>query len=370
MKILKYIFLLLLLTAITVTVFLATQKGDFVIERSRIIKAPKTALFNYINEYKNWQDFGSWLVNNPETTVTFGETTSGKNGSFSWSNNDNQGDIKTLGVTKTDEIRQKLNYDGSLIDSQISFKDTIGGTKVTWKTKGKMSFYLKVYTTLNGGADKIIGTIYEKTLLNLDKILVFETNTYSIKVNGVVQKPETFYIRQTFTSEISKITRNARIVIPKLIEFSSANGIANNGKPFIIYHTFDTVAGLAKISVCLPINKEIFTSSGSDILTGKLEGFEAVKTTLNGDYSHRDEVITKTQQFINTEKLKAETSWSHLEVYTTSKQDVNSPSKWVTEFYYPLKAKVIPVANPVYNPKPTPEPEPQIAEPEQETSEF
>lgn len=370
MKILKYIFLLLLLTAVTVTVFLATQKGDFTIERSRVIKAPKTALFNYINDYKNWEDFGSWFVDNPETTIQLGETTSGKNGSLSWTNNDNQGDMKTLGITNTDEIRQKLNYDGSLIDSQISFKDTVGGTKVTWKTKGEMSFYLKVYTALNGGADKIIGTIYEKTLLNLDKILVFETNTYSIKVNGVVKKPEVFYIRQTFTTEIAKITRNARIVIPKLAEFSETNGIASNGKPFIIYHTYDIETGLAKISVCLPINKEIFTSSGSDILTGKLTAFEAVKTTINGDYSHREEAFTKTQQFITTEKLSPDTTWSHLEVYVMSKQDVKNPSKWITEIYYPLKEKVIPVARPVYRPKPTPEPEPQRAEPEQETSEF
>ena len=99
-------------------------------------------------------------------------------------------------------------------------------------------------------------------------------------MNGVVNKTATPYIKQTFTSEISKISKNARIVIPKLIEFSQNNGLTTNGKPFIIYHTYDTANGLAKISICLPTNKEIMTTSGSDILGGTLEGFEAVKTSL------------------------------------------------------------------------------------------
>jgi hypothetical protein len=35
--------------------------------------------------------------------------------------------------------------------------------------------------------------------------------------------------------------------------------------------------GLAKISICVPIKKEIFISPGSDIVSGKLEVSEGVK---------------------------------------------------------------------------------------------
>jgi hypothetical protein len=37
----------------------------------------------------------------------------------------------------------------------------------------------------------------------------------------------------------------------------------------IIYHTYDTVLGLAKISIALPIQSEIFLTAGSDINSGK-----------------------------------------------------------------------------------------------------
>ena len=55
--------------------------------------------------------------------------------------------------------------------------------------------------------------------------------------------------------------------------------------------------GLTKISICVPIKNEIFTSEGSDILSGKLEPFEAVKTTLTGDYSHSKKALDKTMQY-------------------------------------------------------------------------
>jgi effector-binding domain-containing protein len=240
-----------------------------------------------------------------------------------------------------------MNFDGSLADVSWVFKDTLGGTKVTWKSKGTMSFLFKIYSALNGGADKVIGTMYEKSLANLDKILVYETNTFDIKVDGVVKKPETFYISQSFTSEIAKITKNVRVVAPKLISFCEANGIEINGKPFVLYHTYDTTNGLAKISICLPIKKEIFTSAGSDISTGKLEPFEAVKTTLKGDYSHTKQAIEKAKAYINNQKLFPDLNWSHLEIYSVSKSEIPNPSKWVTEIYYPVKPKVVPVETPV-----------------------
>lgn len=343
MRILKYIFLLLLLSFVSLTVFVATQKGDFTVERSKVIKTQRVSLFNFVNDYRNWEDFSSWVTEDPSIHVVFPAKTSGVNASFSWTGNDGNGDVRTTAVTDAQNITQKMNFDGTLTDVSWVFKDTLGGTKVTWKSKGTMSFLFKIYSALNGGADKVIGTMYEKSLANLDKILVYETNTFDVKVDGVVKKLETFYINQSFTSEIGKIAKNVRVVVPQLTSFCEANGIETNGKPFVIYHTYDTTSGLAKISICVPIKKEIFTSSGSDILTGKLEPFEAVKTTLKGDYSHTKQAIEKSTAYINSQKIFPDLTWSHLEIYTISKAEIANPSKWVTEIYYPIKPKVVPV---------------------------
>ncbi|MRX38086.1 transcriptional regulator [Flavobacterium sp. LC2016-23] len=353
MKILKYLFLLALLSLVALTVFVATQKGDFSIERSKVINSPRTTVYNYVNDFRNFEDFESWSVEDPAMKMSFPAKTIGNGASFSWEGTEGIGKSVTLQTKDGESIHQKMTFNGTEADVNWTFKDTLAGkTKVTWKAKGTMSFMFKIYTALNGGSDNVIGTVYEKSLANIDKNLDYETKTYAIKVNGVVKKTETPYIRQTFTSEIQKINKNARVVIPKLIHFSETNGLSTTGKPFIIYHTYDTTNGLAKISICLPINKDISISAGSDILSGKLNGFEAVKTTLTGDYTHTAEAISKTTAFINREKIVPDLSWSHLEILTISKLDTKSQSKLMTEIYFPVKPKAVPVVDvPVYTPQ-------------------
>jgi effector-binding domain-containing protein len=379
MKILKYLFLLFLLSFVALTVFIATQKGDFSVERSKVINSPRTTVFNYINDFRNFEDYESLAVQNSTIRVSLSRKTFGNGAAVSWQGEEGSGSARILKSVEAEGIRQSLSFEGTEANIQWTFKDTLNGkTKVTWKAEGTMSFLFKIYTALNGGSDNIIGTISEKSLVNIDRNLVYENKTYAIKVNGLAKKQETFYIKQTFTSEISKIHKNAKAVIPKLTDFSKKNDLYLSGKPFIIYHTYNPTAGLAKISICLPISKEISISPGSDILAGKLNGFEAVKTTLTGDYVYLPKAISQSASFISAQNIIPELTWSHLEILTTSKLDVRKSSKLVTEIYFPVKPKVIPVESPVVTqpeqPKQVKEAQkaspPATTAPEEEESEF
>ena len=342
MRILKYIFLLLLLSLVALSIFMATQKSDFNVERSKFINSPKPAVYNYVNDYKNWGDFASWTVENTEIKISYPQKTIGTGASYSWEGKEGDGQMRTVFVKENDSISQKMDYNGTTAAVSWSFTDTVGGTKVSWKSNGKMSFFFKIYAALNGGVDKVIGTMYEKSLANLDKALDYEINTFSIKVNGLVKKSQSFYLSQTFTSEIAKINKNFKIVIPKLEAFCSKNNVETSGKPFVIYHTYDVISGLAKVSICIPIKNEIFTSAGSDLLSGKLAAFEGVQTTVIGDISHNKKGYDKTIQYLNKNQLTANPVFSHIEIYSTAKVDIKNPSKWVTEIYVPVQPKVVP----------------------------
>lgn len=371
MRILKYLFLLLLLSLVAISIFVATQKGDFTVERSQIINSSKANVFSYVNDLRNWEDFSSLLIEDPTIKINYSNKTIGPGASYTWQGKEGAGDLKTIFVKENDSIAQKMNYDGTSSSVFWKFKDTIGGTKVTWKTIGKMNFYMKVSTAFNGGIYRIIGKTYEKSLANLDKILDYEINTYKVKVDGLSKVATTFYLNQTFTSKITNVTKNSRIVFYKIIKFCNQNKIDLNGKPFIIYHNYDVTNDLTRISVCVPIKNQILTSSGSDILSGKLEGFDAVKTTMTGDYSHTKKAIEKTIAYSNTNVIELDKSFSHLEIFKTSRSENKSPSKWITEIYFPIKIKVVPVNTyiPVRKPEPAVVTEPAVNKPE-EQSEF
>jgi hypothetical protein len=350
MRILKYIFLLLLLSLFALTVFVSTQKGDFIVERSKIIKSTRYSLYNYVNDYRNWEDFGSWTKENKQIKITYPDKTIGVGSSYFWTSEKENGTIKTQFTKEYDSILQKMDYNGTISDVFWSFKDTTGGVKVTWKSKGKMSFALKIYSAMHGGVDNIIGTIYEKSLINLDKNLVSEINTFTINIDGIRKKLPTYYLHQTITCDNSKIIKNVGIIIPKILDFCKTNKIAISGKPFALYNKCDTINDLSNITIGIPIKTDIITSAGSDILSGKMEAFSCVKTTLTGDYKNYDKVVEKTQKYFKTNDLTHDLKFSHLEIYTISKTEEKNASKWVTTFYYPTMPKAIAPPK-VYKPK-------------------
>ena len=341
MRILKYLFLLLLLSIVALSIFVATQKGNFSVQRSKIINSPKSFLYNYVNDYKNWQDWNSMAVEDSLIKINLSQNTIGNGSTLSWEAESGDGDIQTTNTKENDSIFQKMNFNGNSADVVMSFKDTLGKTKVTWKAKGKMGFLFKVLTAFNGGAEKIFGLMIEKSLVNLDKKLDYEINTYSVKVNGSTNYAETFYLAQTFTSEFSKVGKNSGIVFSKITNFCQENNIAISGKPFVIYYTYDTTNELTKLSICIPIKDPIFISEGSDISSDTLKPFQAIKSTLTGDYSHTKKALDKTVAYFRSKYITPDTIFSHIEVYAIGKKEINNPSKWTTEIYYPIKQRVV-----------------------------
>lgn len=342
MQILKYLFLLLLLSVVATTIFVATQKGDFKIERSRVINSPKAAVYSYVNDYQNWPDFNTWMLDDESLAMSYPLNTIGNGASCSWKGDDGAGEIHTLKTLFNESITQKLNNNGTESEVNWHFKDTIGGTKVTWKTTGKLSFELKMYAVLKGGVEKNLGTIYDKSLKNLDKILDYETNTYSVKVVGEVRKTATYYISQTFSSKVTNIAKNSKIVFPKIIEYCTKNNIEMFGKPFIIYHLFDAKKETAKISFCIPIKNESNATTESGFSSGKLESFPAIKTVLKGDYSHLQKGVDQSIAYFTTKGITRDPKFSHIEVHTVGKNEIRQPSKWVTYLYTPIQPKKIP----------------------------
>ena len=245
-----------------------------------------------------------------------------------------------------------MNFNGNTAIVSMRFKDTLGGTKVSWKAKGEMGFMFKVLTAFNGGAGKVFSILFEKSLANLDKKLDYEINSFAVKVDGLVKKPEVFYLAQTFSSEFSKVGKNSGIVFSKITNFCKDNNITISGKPFVIYHIYDTVKSVTKLSFCIPIKDSIHISEGSDISSKTLPAFQAVKTTLTGDYSHTKKALKKGAEYFKTKNLLPDTSFSHLEIFTIGRNEIKNPSKWTTEIYYPIKQKEVPKPATVIIPKP------------------
>lgn len=348
MRILKYLFLLLLLFMIGLTVFVTTQKGDYDITQSKVIKTPRNTVYAFINDYRNWETFGSWLKDEKALKTRYSSESTGKGAYFSWKGIESTGNIKTLSVTENESISQKMDYDGSRSEVMWTFKDTLGATKVSWRSKGKMTAMMKIKAFFKGGMSSIMQELFEKSLANLDRTLDYEINTFSIKVNGTTTLPKRFYIGQTINSYDDKAIKNIKILLPKMMAFFEKNKIVMGGRPFVAYH--NTNGQVVNFSVRVPMRDSVYIMPGSEVESGETAVMYAVKATLTGDYSHLKAARKKAIDYIAQNNLKQNAQNPVTEVYIKTIKDSKQPSKWVTEVYVPVYPKA--AARPAtYKPK-------------------
>lgn len=336
MKIIKYIFLLLLLALVGISVYIATQSGAYIVRRSTFIKVPREIVFNYVNDYRNWDQWLDLDANTSEVKFSFPESTIGKGGSFSWVNGNEQGQIQSLFVKENDSISQKITIGKTASNASLTLKDSIGGTKLNWIIVGNADFTTKIKAAFNGGIEVFKAKMYQNSLNNVAAIITKEIKDFSVEVIGEVKIDSVYYVKQTATTPIRDMNARITPMVQKMNKFFKNGNLQMNGHPFVIYESSDIANGTITFSVCGPLKEEIFVSDPSDVVIAKLASFTALKTILKGDYSHRNEAIKKAMTYISDKKINRNTALKYIDIYAVNASNEKSPSKWMTEVLIPI----------------------------------
>ena len=111
MKILKYLFFIVLITCIAGAIYIAVQPSSYSFERTKVINAPKELVFDMVNTYKEWPKFSPWLEQDKNATLTYNTIEKGKNSSYSWNGEVlGEGKMTTLNAYEFDSINQKIEF--------------------------------------------------------------------------------------------------------------------------------------------------------------------------------------------------------------------------------------------------------------------
>lgn len=342
MKFIKYIFFLLLVAIIAVTIYVAVQPNQYEFNRSRIIKAPAALLYSKVNNYEKWPEFSPWLEQEPDATLTYGNKTIGLDANYSWNGEIlGEGNMKTVAIEPNKSITQNINFVKPFESSSKinwTFEATPEGTKVTWAMNGKQDFMTKAYTAYSGAIEKTTGPDFERGLFKLDSISLQDMKKYSIKVEGVAEHGGGFYIYNTSSCKISDLPNKIAEMMPKLTRYMKKHSITTAGPPYVLYHKQDEENGTAMFSCCLPTLARVITTE-SDILTGKLKSFNALTTTLRGDYTNLKDAWAKTQDYISKNNLEQVKGGTMLESYVTDPNITPNPANYLTDLFIAVKNK-------------------------------
>lgn len=339
MKSFKYFFFLLLILTIGCCIYIAVQPNSFEVSQTRLIKAPNEIVYNNVIDFKNWEAWSAWTETNPDFKISLSEQTKGINGAIFWEDNNGVGTMKTLEIDPFNSIKQEMQIT-DFPNSNVSWEfspNSEGSTKVTWNIlSSDLSFSFKLSSILKGGLEKQLNPLMERSLEKLDSIVVTGMTKYSIKINGFTEHSGGYYIYNTTSCKIDNLKNKIDEVFPVIKNFASKNNITVSGFPFIYYHTYDVENNAVIFSCCLPTNSKVITTQ-NDILTGQLEPFKTLKTTLTGNYTNLTEAWDLSMKYITDSGNEVNENGPMLETYVTDPLVIANPAHWKTEIYIALK---------------------------------
>lgn len=339
MRFLKNIFLLFLAVIIIAGIYLATLDGSYDIKRSRLIQADQIVVFNELNDFKNWKEWGPWYEQDSTIRVEYSDNTVGTGGAYSWTSDiEGGGSIKTLAVREPERLDQEIVFEtpfGNMMsDVYWMIESSDKGTELTWGIKGEMPFLTRF---MAADMEEQLGPMEERGLELFDENIQKKLKKFSIDSVGVVDFSGGFYLYLSTSSKIASMGNKMTLMMNDIEKYVEENKIRLTGSPFTIYHTFDEANGTTMFSIGYPIAERIVTV-GSDILTGYFERGTYFKSILVGSYENSEEAWEKT--IFDASSLKEYTFLEEeepFEVYVNNPVNTPNPAELITEIYVPVK---------------------------------
>lgn len=337
MKAFKYIFFLLLIAIIALSIYIAVQPNSFSVSRTRTINAPAAVVYENVIDYKNWESWSSWAEKDEDLKIMLPENTNGVGSSYSWEDSDGIATMRTVAASPYTSITQEMVFSEDYPKSNVTWTfaaNAEGSTDVTWAITGdNLPFKFKAYTAFSGSMDDQIGPDYERSLEKLDSVVVAAMKKFSITTdNELTTHSGGYYLYNTTSTKLSDYATKMQEMLPKVMTYAKVNNITMAGAPYILYHKWDEENNAVMFSCAVPTTAKVITTE-TDILTGQLIPFTAVKTTLKGDYSNLKAAWDSTFKFIEDNGLKTTENGPMLESYLNSPMNTPNPADLVTEIY-------------------------------------
>ncbi|MCX2680294.1 transcriptional regulator [Galbibacter sp. EGI 63066] len=341
MRILKYLLFLFLIIVIGFSIYIAIQPDNYKITREYTITAPKSVIYKYINNFKEWPKWSPWNEKKANTTISFGDSSSGNNASYSWNGKTTgQGTIKTI-FSSQDSISQAVNFISpyeSDAHNYWTLKSTTGkknNVLVTWGIEGTLSFTEKALIFLQGGMESVVGLDFQQSLHRLDSLVQEDMKAYSISLKGETEYGGGYYLYQTTSTKQNEVDLATERMFPEILAFMEQHDIQKTGSAFTIFKEQDDTNSTTIVSSSIPVKERVITPAGSTVLCGYLKPGTYYKTVLKGNHDNLKEAWSKTYDELKKNEIEIDPYRDAFETYVKTSEDYENPADLITEIYIP-----------------------------------
>lgn len=322
-----------LLVAFLIGGFLGPQ--SFKMERSIEIKAPKTAVFLNISDYRNWKKWSPWAEIDSNCKYEYygiqGDTGAG----YKWKGNDKvgEGDMHTIEMSDNSSLTSQLTFVKPFPSMALAgFKlESLpdGSTKVTWSFSQNYSFSQRPFMLLMN-MEKMLGADYEKGLAKLKAACEKEASTQSRpEVKEVTWEAHTYWADRSVI-DIKDVAQVFQTKMPKTFVYMQQHKIKPGEPASALFYTWDTAAGKSDLAIAIPLKGDAKAADGYSVIT--IARSKALVVDFYGPYDKTGIAHDALKKYIAEKGLKAK--MPAIEEYITDPSTEKDPNKVLTKVYY------------------------------------
>ncbi len=331
MKILKRIIIWLLVLLVLLIGVAYLLPGSYHVERTKLINADKTILYDMICDFENWDLWTPWPEDKDSTAVIENIGSCEIGAVHRWDGEEmGKGEMKVTKMVPLKMIEWELGFEGHSQKMTINMTIEKEGDErlLTWTADGDLG-YNPLYRYYGLMIDSDLGADFELGLENLKALCEALPYYPGIKVVEVASMPAISVKDSVTANEIGPFMET---YMPMLFMYAMRKGGEMTAHPYSVCYNWDP-EGMILMEVGLPLTEAI---EGEGVIQAtNTPGGKAVKALYFGAYEEIAPVYEALEQYIKVMKLEnAGPPW---EVYMTDPAMEPDTSRWQTYVYFPIK---------------------------------
>ncbi|OYU82979.1 MAG: hypothetical protein CFE24_13310 [Flavobacterium sp. BFFFF2] len=338
MRILQYLFLIVMLLLLGAIAFILTEDPNYNIQKTRVVPYKAVVAQEFISELNYWNLFMDWPSAKPENKSQ--QTLQGL--FFDHNTQEHPSGLFRLKVRSAQDVSGKVVLDNQSMYYKWHITPTkTGQALVRLRAHGEVSFQTRFLAFFNGGVKLFVEEKLTQSLENLDRTIRQEWVTAQYKTEGFVHFKMQHGLAKKWASSPAHFNKNLQLLKIQMVHLFQKNKIPQYANPILRYDVLDKNQRLVRFTVGVPTIKQVFVADESDVCSYSIPHFTAIKVRLTGYYDHIEKAMNKAKAFAEKEHYYPNTTYAPLVVF---RRDVNTeihPSRWVTDVYWPVYPKHI-----------------------------
>jgi len=316
--------------------------SEYSVERSIIINKPLAQVYTYTSNLKNYNSWQPWKKYDKNAKYELSGEGCTVGSKVSWIGNDQvgQGEMTTIEMKTNKSWKSKVQFFTpyeSKLDIEFKFENVEMGTKVTWITKGELSYPLLRWMGLS--FESMMAPDFERGLMKLKEVIESgkggDTDDYQIIITEIDEQK--LYVIPDSLSDMTLIPTKLGLAYSELGEFIAKNKIEMIAPPVAITTKYNDKKPFYAFEAGFPVkdNKKIKPIGRIKIQT--IPAGTVVKGIHLGPYENVAKVYIAIEKFIKDNDLDIiGYPW---EVYFNDPMKVK-PEEIETHIFFPVKSKI------------------------------